>query len=59
MVNTYCSLVTMQGRGNGQLYSPSGITVHNERLYIAEYSNSRISVFQLMVNFVALLGQDS
>ena len=42
--------------GNGQLYSPSGITVHNERLYIAEYNNSRISVFQLTGQFCSIIG---
>ena len=43
----------MQGSGYGQF---STITVHNERLYIAEYSNSRILVFQLDVNFCCIIG---
>jgi len=40
-----------RGSGNGQLYSPYGITVHNDRLYIAEYNNQRISVLQLNGQF--------
>ena len=44
------------GTGNGQLYSPGGITVHNERLYIAENSNRRISVFQLNGQFCCIIG---
>ena len=43
----------MQGSGNGQF---STITVHNERLYIAEYSNSRISVFQFDCKFCCIIG---
>ena len=45
-----------QGSVNGQLNSPIGITVHNERLYIAECSNSRISVFQLNGQFCSIIG---
>ena len=45
-----------QGSGNGQLDSPDGIEVHNERLYIAECGNSRISVFQLNGQFCCIIG---
>ena len=44
------------GSGNGQLYSPAGITVHNDRLYVAEYSNCHISVFQLNGQFCSIIG---
>ena len=44
------------GSGNGQLYSPSGITVHNDRLYIADCNNNRISVFQLNGQFCSIIG---
>ena len=45
-----------QGSGNGQLQRPLGIIVHNGKLYVAEYGNSRISVFQLDGQFSHIIG---
>ena len=45
-----------QGSGNGQLYYPIGIAVHNDRVYIAECANNRISVFTLDGNFCCIIG---
>ena len=44
--------------GNGRLQYPSGIAVHNDRLYIAEYSNCCISVFQLDGQFCSIIGSE-
>ena len=41
---------------NGQFSTPSGVTVHKDRLYVAEYSNNRISVFQLDGQFCCIIG---
>jgi len=45
-----------RGSRNGQLNSPYGIIVHNDRLYIAENGNQRISVFQLNGQFCCIIG---
>ena len=42
------------GTEDGQLLCPCGITVHNERLYVAECN--RISVFQLNGQFYCIIG---
>ena len=41
---------------NGQLSNPCGITVHNDRLYIVDYSNGCISVFQHNGQFCSIIG---
>ena len=46
-----------EGKGNGQLNYPLGITVHNKRVYVADQSNHRISVFQCDGNFSKTIGQ--
>ena len=43
-----------EGTGDGQLLCPCGITIHNERLYVAD--NQRISVFQLNGQFYCIIG---
>ena len=45
------------GSSNGQLDCPLGITVHNKRVYVADKSNHRISVFQCDGNFIQTIGQ--
>ena len=42
------------GNGEGELICPCGITVHNEKLYVAD--NERISVFQLDGQFSCVIG---
>ena len=37
----------IQGTANGQLNCPVGIIIHDGRLFVAEWGNNRISVFQL------------
>ena len=45
-----------QGSGNGQLQNPLGIIVHNGKLYVAEWGNHCISVFQLDGQFSHIVG---
>ena len=45
-----------QGSGNGQLSNPSGITIHDGKLYVGEHGNNRISVFQLDGQFSHIIG---
>ena len=53
---TYLLHFGTQGSGNGQLKHPLGIIVHNDKLYVAEYNNNRISVFQLDGQFSHIIG---
>ena len=42
-----------QGRGEGQLHRPSGLCIdYNGDVYVAEYSNHRVSVFSKDLNFL-------
>ena len=34
-----------QGSGDGQLNGPYGLAVHGDCVYVAEYTNHRVSVF--------------
>lgn len=45
-----------KGRGNGELYSPSFITVNNHLVYVTEYSNNRVSVFTTDGRFLTSFG---
>ena len=45
-----------QGSGDGQLSFPLGIVVHGDELYVAEYENNRISIFQLDGRFSRIIG---
>ena len=45
-----------EGSGNGQLKFPVGIVVHNHTIYVAEFRNNRISVFQLDGQFSSIFG---
>ena len=45
-----------QGSGHGKLDVPVGITLQNGKLYISEYNNHRISVFQLDGQFSHIIG---
>jgi len=53
-------LLKFGGRGShpGQLKDPYGITTHNDRVYVADYSNHRISVFQCDGQFCSCLSSD-
>ena len=45
------------GAGEGQLNYPIGITTHQNKLYIADRKNNRISVFQNNGQFHCIIGQ--
>ena len=42
------------GSGDAELCATSGMTMHNDRLYVAEFSNGRVSVFQLDGQFCSI-----
>ena len=44
------------GSANGQLGNPIGIIVHNGKVYVTEFGNDRISVFQLDGQFSHIIG---
>ena len=44
------------GSGNGQMKHPLGIILHNGKLYVTEWGNNRISVFQLDGQFSHIIG---
>ena len=45
IVGEYVLQIGSQGSGDGQLMHPTGIAVHGDRLYVAEFTNKQISVF--------------
>ena len=47
-----------EGTSSRQLMFPAGVTIHNENLYIADYGNGRISVFQTSGKFCSSFGSD-
>ena len=53
---TYLLKFGTQGSGNGQLKFPVGIVVHSGIVYVAEFGNNRISVFQLDGRFSHIIG---
>ena len=44
------------GSENGKLMNPCGLAVHNHKVYVADYSNKRISVFQTDGKFHHTIG---
>ena len=44
------------GSGSGQLYDPIGIVVHNDKVFVAEGSNHRVSVFHFNAQFSHIIG---
>ena len=48
---TYLLQFGQYGTGNGQLHGPIGIVVHNDKVFVAEGSNRRVSVFHLNGQF--------
>ena len=47
-----------KGNGNGQLEGPYGITTHLGKVYVADFTNKRISVFQTEGQFCFFFGSD-
>jgi len=55
--NTFLHFGT-KGSGNGQLDSPHGIAMHNDKLYVADTANGRISVFCICsLTFYSIFGK--
>ena len=48
----------IKGASDGQLNYPLGITVHNNKVYIADYGNKHVSVFQTNGKFCISFGSD-
>ena len=46
-----------KGTAEGQLSHPVGITVHLDKVYVADRQNNRISIFQNDGKFCAIIGQ--
>ena len=45
-----------EGSENGKLKSPRGLAVHNHKVYVADFYNKRISVFQIDGKFHHTIG---
>ena len=45
------------GSGNGQLNHPIGITIHNNKVFVTENNNQRISVFHTNGQFSHIIGK--
>ena len=46
------------GSGNGQLNHPVGITIHNNKVFVTEYSNHHISVFHTNGQLSDIIGKE-
>ncbi|XP_065888539.1 E3 ubiquitin-protein ligase TRIM71-like [Dysidea avara] len=44
--------------GDGKLSGPYGITIHNNKVYVADYDNKRIAVFQTNGQFCTSFGSE-
>ena len=53
----YLHCIGSKGSGNGQLDSPVGITTHNNKVFVTENSNQRISVFHTNGQFSQIIGK--
>ena len=47
-----------KGKSNGELNNPVGITTHNDRVFVADANNNRISVFDTNGKFCLHFGSD-
>ena len=47
-----------KGASDGQLNLPYGVAIHCDKLYVADFSNKRISVFQVDGKFCTFFGSD-
>ena len=53
----YLHHISSKGSGNGQLLGPMGITTHNDKVFVTESSNCRISVFHTNGQFSQIIGK--
>ena len=58
VVTSYLLQFGSNGASDGQLSSPVGVTVHSEKVYVADSGNKRISVFQINGKFCISFGSD-
>ena len=54
--SSYLCQYGSQGSCNGQLLHPLGVVVRDDKVYVGEWSNQRISVFQLDGQFSHIIG---
>jgi len=59
IVGEYVLQIGSQGSGDGQLMHPIGITLHGDRLYVAEFTNKQIVVFYCDGRFCHVIGLGS
>ncbi|MCK4761282.1 MAG: 6-bladed beta-propeller [Candidatus Aminicenantes bacterium] len=45
------------GSSEGELFHPTNICIHNERLYVSETTNFRVSIFDLKGKFITMYGE--
>ncbi len=45
-----------QGHGDGELYYPTDVEIHNKLLYVADAYNNRVQVFNLQGMYVQMIG---
>ena len=50
---------TSQGPAPGQLYSPTGLDIDEEELFVVEFGNKRISVFDLNLEFKRIMAANA
>ena len=53
----YLQQFSSSGSDNGQLYHPIGITIHNNKVFVTEDCNCRISVFHTNGQFSHIIGK--
>lgn len=51
--------VGKEGTGNGEFKWADGIKIYNEQLYICDYGNSRVNVFDLNLKFIRTFGKST
>ena len=57
VIGKYLHHISSNGSGNGQLLGPMGITTHNDKVFVTESSNCRISMFHTNGQFSQIIGK--
>ena len=50
--------MAIEGNGDGELNAPYGVTTHTDKVYVTDFYNKRISVFQTGGQFCFSFGSD-
>jgi DNA-binding beta-propeller fold protein YncE len=50
------SIIGEEGHNDGELYYPTDIAIHNNLIYVADAYNNRVQVFDLLGNYVKMIG---